>query len=163
MKPYVEKDCVKSVVLWNPVDLGYAATYVLRAAADGTLKPGATSVKAGKLGDLQVVNGSRDPARRALHLQQGQYRPVRLLSRVCHSASGLPRRQGTGEMRMHAKLNMPYKPPASHTSDPTQFRDVLEMTDAEIRDRLAVIRALLIEHGIDPLGLPIPRGNGEHQ
>ena len=25
MKPYVEKDCVKSVVLWNPVDLGYAA------------------------------------------------------------------------------------------------------------------------------------------
>lgn len=58
MKPYVAKDCVKSVVLWNPVDLGYAAMYVLRAVADGTLKPGATSVKAGKLGDLQVVNGS---------------------------------------------------------------------------------------------------------
>jgi rhamnose transport system substrate-binding protein len=58
MKPYVESDCVKSVVLWNPVDLGYAAAYVLRAAADGALKPGATSVKAGKLGDLQVINGS---------------------------------------------------------------------------------------------------------
>ncbi len=58
MKPYVEKDCVKSVVLWNPVDLGYAAIYVLRAAADGTLKPGDTSVKAGKLGELKVVNGS---------------------------------------------------------------------------------------------------------
>jgi len=58
MKPYVEKDCVKSVVLWNPVDLGYAAMQVLRATADGTLKPGATSVKAGKLGELQVVNGS---------------------------------------------------------------------------------------------------------
>ncbi len=58
MKPYVEKDCVKSVVLWNPVDLGYAAMYVLRAAADGTLKPGDTSVKAGKLGELKVVNGS---------------------------------------------------------------------------------------------------------
>ena len=58
MKPYVAKDCVKSVVLWNPVDLGYAAMMVLRAAADGTLKPGATSVKAGKLGDLQVINGS---------------------------------------------------------------------------------------------------------
>ena len=40
MKPYVKADCVKSVVLWNPVDLGYAATYVLRAVADGTLKPG---------------------------------------------------------------------------------------------------------------------------
>jgi hypothetical protein len=45
-------------VLWNPVDLGYAALHALRAVADGSLKPGATSVKAGKLGDLQVVNGS---------------------------------------------------------------------------------------------------------
>lgn len=58
MKPYVEKDCVKSVVLWNPVDLGYAAMMVLRAVADGDLKAGATSVKAGKLGELQVINGS---------------------------------------------------------------------------------------------------------
>ena len=58
MKPYVEKDCVKSVVLWNPVDLGYAATFVLRAVADGKLQPGATEVEAGKLGKLQVVNGS---------------------------------------------------------------------------------------------------------
>lgn len=58
MKPYVEKDCVKSVVLWNPVDLGYAAMYAMRAAADGTLKPGSTSFKAGKLGDLTIVNGS---------------------------------------------------------------------------------------------------------
>ena len=58
MKPYVESGCVKSVVLWNPVDLGYAAAYVLRATADGDLKPGATSVKAGKLGELKVINGS---------------------------------------------------------------------------------------------------------
>ncbi|MEQ1938066.1 substrate-binding domain-containing protein [Mesorhizobium sp. CN5-321] len=58
MKPYVNKDCVKSVVLWNPVDLGYAAAYVLRATADGDLKPGSTSVKAGKLGELSVINGS---------------------------------------------------------------------------------------------------------
>lgn len=58
MKPYVAAGCVKSVVLWNPVDLGYAAMHVLRAVADGTLQPGATSVKAGKLGDLKVINGS---------------------------------------------------------------------------------------------------------
>jgi rhamnose transport system substrate-binding protein len=58
MKPYVDKSCVKSVVLWNPVDLGYAAMHVLRAVADGTLKPGDKSVKAGKLGELQVINGS---------------------------------------------------------------------------------------------------------
>ena len=58
MKPYVAKDCVKSVVLWNPVDLGYAAMHVLRAVVDGVLKPGAKSVKAGKLGELQIINGS---------------------------------------------------------------------------------------------------------
>ena len=58
MKPYVNADCVKSVVLWNPIDLGYAAVYVMRAAVDGTLKPGDTSVEAGRLGTLQVVNGS---------------------------------------------------------------------------------------------------------
>src|SRR6201747_1140803 len=58
MKPYVNADCVKSVVLWNPVDLGYAATYVMRAVADGKLKPGATSVDAGKLGKLNIINGS---------------------------------------------------------------------------------------------------------
>lgn len=58
MKPYVNAGCVKSVVLWNPVDLGYAATYVMRAVVDGKLKPGATSVEAGKLGKLNVINGS---------------------------------------------------------------------------------------------------------
>jgi rhamnose transport system substrate-binding protein len=58
MKPYVSAGCVKSVVLWNPVDLGYAAAYVLRATADGTLKAGDAKVKAGKLGELQVINGS---------------------------------------------------------------------------------------------------------
>lgn len=35
----------------------YAATHVLRAAIDGTLKPGATSVKAGCC-ELKIVNGS---------------------------------------------------------------------------------------------------------
>ncbi len=58
MKPYVHADCVKSVVLWNPIDLGYAAMYVMRAAVDGKLKPGDTSVEAGKLGKLNVINGS---------------------------------------------------------------------------------------------------------
>jgi rhamnose transport system substrate-binding protein len=58
MRPYVKADCVKSVVLWNPVDLGYAAVYAARAAADGKLKPGSTELEAGKLGKLQVINGS---------------------------------------------------------------------------------------------------------
>ena len=58
MKPFVESGCVQSVVLWNPVDLGYAATYVTRAIVDGEFGPGDASVSAGKLGDLAVVNGS---------------------------------------------------------------------------------------------------------
>jgi hypothetical protein len=45
-------------VLWNPVDLGYAAVEVMRAVVDGKLKPGASEVEAGKLGKLKVVNGS---------------------------------------------------------------------------------------------------------
>jgi ABC-type sugar transport system substrate-binding protein len=58
MKQYVNDGCVQSVVLWNPIDLGYAATYVMRAVVDGTLTPESTSVEAGRLGTLQVVNGS---------------------------------------------------------------------------------------------------------
>jgi len=58
MKPFVNDGCVQSVVLWNPVDLGYAAVYVMRAIVDGELKPGDTEVEAGHLGTLQVVNGS---------------------------------------------------------------------------------------------------------
>lgn len=58
MRPFVENGCVKSVVLWNPVDLGYAAVYIMRAVVDGTLTADSTSVEAGRLGTLQVVNGS---------------------------------------------------------------------------------------------------------
>ena len=58
MKPYVSSGCVRDVILWNPVDLGYAALYVLRAVVDGDFSPGDTSVMAGKLGELMVVNGS---------------------------------------------------------------------------------------------------------
>jgi len=58
MRPYVADGCVKRVILWNPVDLGYAAVYVMRGVVDGTFKPGDTEVDAGRLGMLQVVNGS---------------------------------------------------------------------------------------------------------
>jgi len=58
MKPFVDSGCVKSVVLWNPIDLGYAAVYVMRAVVDGELQPGDTEVEAGRLGTLQIVNGS---------------------------------------------------------------------------------------------------------
>jgi rhamnose transport system substrate-binding protein len=61
MKEFVtgtKAGCVKSVVLWNPVDLGYAAVYVMRAVVDGDLTATSTTVKAGRLGDLSIINGS---------------------------------------------------------------------------------------------------------
>jgi rhamnose transport system substrate-binding protein len=58
MMPYVASDRVKSLVLWNAVDLGYAAFHVTRVAVDGKLRPGADDVEAGRLGKLKVFNGS---------------------------------------------------------------------------------------------------------
>ncbi|WP_296037481.1 substrate-binding domain-containing protein [uncultured Agrobacterium sp.] len=58
MKPYITSGCVKSAVLWSTDDMGYAAATALRALADGTLKPGDKTFKAGKLGDLQIANKS---------------------------------------------------------------------------------------------------------
>ena len=55
MRPFVKDGCVRDVVLWNPVDLGYATIYAVRALADGTLLPGATEFDAGRLGTLEVV------------------------------------------------------------------------------------------------------------
>jgi rhamnose transport system substrate-binding protein len=59
MKPFVKSGCVKSVILWNPVDLGYAAVYAMRAAVDGKIKPGSTELEAGRLGKLKLINGSQ--------------------------------------------------------------------------------------------------------
>jgi rhamnose transport system substrate-binding protein len=59
MKPFVKSGCVKSVILWNPVDLGYAAIYAMRAVVDGNLKPGDTELDAGRLGKLKLINGSQ--------------------------------------------------------------------------------------------------------
>jgi rhamnose transport system substrate-binding protein len=59
MKPFVKNGAVKDVILWNPVDLGYASAYAMRAVVDGKLKPGDTEVDAGKLGKLKVINGSQ--------------------------------------------------------------------------------------------------------
>jgi ABC-type sugar transport system substrate-binding protein len=55
MKSFVKEGVVKTVILWNPVDLGYLTVHVARAVADGTLKPGAKSFKAGRLGVVKIV------------------------------------------------------------------------------------------------------------
>jgi rhamnose transport system substrate-binding protein len=54
MRAWVEKGTIETVVLWNPVDLGYLTIAAARALCDGTLKPGATEVQAGRLGPRKV-------------------------------------------------------------------------------------------------------------
>jgi len=58
MRKWVDNGTVKTVVLWNPVDLGYLTIYAAKALCAGTLKPGATQVEAGRLG-TKPVEGDR--------------------------------------------------------------------------------------------------------
>jgi len=54
MRKFVDNGTVKTVVLWNTVDLGYLTIQVATALANGTLKEGATSFAAGRLGELKI-------------------------------------------------------------------------------------------------------------
>ena len=55
MKKYVNNGTVKSVVLWNTIDLGYLTVYVGDALARGKLKKGAAMIQAGRLGEKPIV------------------------------------------------------------------------------------------------------------
>ena len=57
MREFVKKGTVKTVVLWNPVDLGYLAVYVAHATITGALKEGMAkqSVRAGRLGTREAT------------------------------------------------------------------------------------------------------------
>ena len=55
MKPYVKDGTVDKVILWNTQDLGYLTIYTAEALATGKLRPGATSIHAGRLGDCKIV------------------------------------------------------------------------------------------------------------
>lgn len=54
MAPFVEKGVVRTVILWNPVDLGYLTVHVARALAKGSLAPGAAEFEAGRLGKKEI-------------------------------------------------------------------------------------------------------------
>ncbi len=58
MKPYVKGGEVKSVVLWNTIDLGYLTVYAAEAIRSGRLQAGATEFTAGRLGS-KVVSGDQ--------------------------------------------------------------------------------------------------------
>src|SRR5437773_3727711 len=62
MKEFVKRGTVKTVVLWNPVDLGYLAVYVAQASLVGSLKDNATQAKvpAGRLGTRVGVASLND-------------------------------------------------------------------------------------------------------
>jgi rhamnose transport system substrate-binding protein len=55
IKKFVHNGTVRSVVLWNTIDLGYLTMHVAKALASGELKNGATSIKAGRLGEMSIV------------------------------------------------------------------------------------------------------------
>jgi rhamnose transport system permease protein len=54
-KPYLKDGVLDSAVLWNTKDLGFLTVYVAHALATGALKPGVTSLPAGRLGTLEVA------------------------------------------------------------------------------------------------------------
>ncbi|HSU53686.1 MAG TPA: substrate-binding domain-containing protein, partial [Candidatus Dormibacteraeota bacterium] len=53
-RKYVKEDVTQSVILWKTVDLGYLTVHAAAALAKGELKPGATTYKAGRLGDVEI-------------------------------------------------------------------------------------------------------------
>lgn len=55
MKKFVHSGTVRSVVLWNTVDLGYLTTFVAEALATGKLREGATTFTAGRLGEKVIA------------------------------------------------------------------------------------------------------------
>ncbi len=53
-KRYVHDGITACVILWNTMDLGYLTIQAARALKEGTLKPGATSFTAGRLGSVEI-------------------------------------------------------------------------------------------------------------
>jgi len=54
MRQWVAADTVKTVILWNPIDLGYLTVYAAAALCDGELGAGTTGLEAGRLGRVEV-------------------------------------------------------------------------------------------------------------
>ncbi len=53
-RPYLEDGVLDSAVLWNTRDLGYLTLQVAHGLSRGTLKSGATTFPAGRLGSLEI-------------------------------------------------------------------------------------------------------------
>ena len=53
-KPYVHDGVVQTVVLWNTRDLGYLAVYASALVTQNKLAPGALTLSAGRLGQIEI-------------------------------------------------------------------------------------------------------------
>ena len=53
-KRYVHEGITDCVILWNTMDLGYLTVTAAAALKAGSLKPGATSIEAGRLGKIEI-------------------------------------------------------------------------------------------------------------
>lgn len=53
-KPFVKAGITDTVILWNTMDLGYLTIHAAKQLAEGGLKPGAVTVRAGRLNALEV-------------------------------------------------------------------------------------------------------------
>jgi rhamnose transport system permease protein len=54
-KRYVHEGITQAVILWNTMDLGYLTVHAADALKQGRLKPGDTTLPAGRLGGIKVV------------------------------------------------------------------------------------------------------------
>jgi rhamnose transport system permease protein len=54
-KPYVKAGITQAVILWNTMDLGYLTIHAAKAVKEGRLKPGDTSLQAGRLGRVELA------------------------------------------------------------------------------------------------------------
>jgi rhamnose transport system permease protein len=54
-KPYVKQGVIKSIILWNTVDLGYLTVYASDALSSGKLRRGDSGIQAGRLGTVKVA------------------------------------------------------------------------------------------------------------
>lgn len=55
IRPYLKDGSLEEAALWNPVDIGYAAMYIVNAQLKGTLSPQSGYVAAGRLGKLRFI------------------------------------------------------------------------------------------------------------
>ena len=55
IRPYIKDGTVKAAVLWNPVDIGYAAVHIANVQLQGKLDPAKGYIEAGRLGRLKFI------------------------------------------------------------------------------------------------------------